>query len=161
MKENKDKKEIWEQKVKASKTRQYSFDTVSGKINKLLYYPENLDDHYLDGNSLVDLAKGNDNHDDRVIFWEYLDQTAVRKGKWKLVLKGKLIDAYGPVPDVHLANLEEDISESNNLADKEPEITAELTKLAENWRSKIEDKWIKDYGAPSEAQRLNTQMGLR
>ena len=46
MKENKDKKEIWEQKVKASKTRQYSFDTVSGKINKLLYYPENLDDHY-------------------------------------------------------------------------------------------------------------------
>ena len=121
----------------------------------------NLDDHYLDGKSLVELAKGNDNHDDRVIFWEYLDQTAVRKGKWKLVLKGKLIDAYGPVPDVHLANLEEDISESNNLADKEPEITAELTKLAENWRSKIEDKWIKDYGAPSEAQRLNTQMGLR
>ena len=46
MKENKDKKEIWKQKVKASKTRQYSFDTVSGKINKLLYYPENLDDHY-------------------------------------------------------------------------------------------------------------------
>ena len=46
MKENKDKKEIWEQKVKGSKTRQYSFDTVSGKINKLLYHPENLDDHY-------------------------------------------------------------------------------------------------------------------
>ena len=46
MKENKDKKAIWEQKVKASKTRQYSFDTVSGKINKLLYHPENLDDHY-------------------------------------------------------------------------------------------------------------------
>ena len=72
-----------------------------------------------------------------------------------------MIDSYGPFPDVHLANLEEDISESNNLADKEPEITSELTKLAENWRSKIEDKWIKDYGAPSEAQRLNTQMGLR
>ena len=46
MKENKDKKEIWKQKVKASKTREYSFDTVSGKVNKLLYHPENLDTHY-------------------------------------------------------------------------------------------------------------------
>ena len=89
-----------------------------------------------------------------------MDQTAVRKGKWKLVLKGKLIEAYGPVPEVHLSNLEEDISESINLADKEPEITKELTKLAEDWRNQIEEKWISEYGAPSEEQRLNTQMGI-
>ena len=41
-----DKKKIWEEKVKNSKEREYNFDTVSGKINKLLYYPENLDDNY-------------------------------------------------------------------------------------------------------------------
>ena len=54
----------------------------------------------------------------------------------------------------------EDISESINLADKEPEITKELTKLAEDWRNQIEEKWISEYGAPSEEQRLNTQMGI-
>ena len=114
-----------------------------------------LSNHYLDGTSLLELAKGKSDNDERTIFWEYLEQTAVRKGKWKLVLKGKLIDAYGPVPDIHLSNLEEDISESNNLADKEPEITEELKNLAENWRSKIEEKWEKDYGAPNEEQSLN------
>ena len=31
-----DKKKIWEEKVKNSKEREYNFDTVSGKINKLL-----------------------------------------------------------------------------------------------------------------------------
>ena len=41
-----DKKKIWEEKVKNSKERKYNFDTVSGKKNKLLYYPENLDDNY-------------------------------------------------------------------------------------------------------------------
>ena len=117
--------------------------------------------HYFDGKSLLELAKGKTDNDERTLFWEYLDQTAVRRGKWKLVLKGKLIDAYGPVPEVHLANLEDDISESNNLAEKEPEITKELKTLAENWRAQIEEKWIADYGAPSEEQRLNTQMGLK
>ena len=117
--------------------------------------------HYFDGKSLLELAKGKTDNDERTLFWEYLDQTAVRRGKWKLVLKGKLIDAYGPVPEVHLANLEDDISESNNLADKEPEITKELKTLAENWRAQIEEKWIADYGAPNEEQRLNTQMGLK
>ena len=42
------KKNNWKKKVKESKTRDYSFDTVSGKENQLLYYPENLDDDYLE-----------------------------------------------------------------------------------------------------------------
>ena len=53
------------------------------------------------------------------------------------------------------------MSESNNLADEEPEITKELRDLAENWRKTIEEKWIKKYSSPNEEQRLNTQMGLR
>ena len=48
MKENKQKKETWEKQVKDTKTRQYSFDTVSGKKNKLLYYPEKLDNSYFE-----------------------------------------------------------------------------------------------------------------
>ena len=42
------KKKIWKNKVKESKTRQYSFDTVSGKTNDLLYYPKNLDETYFE-----------------------------------------------------------------------------------------------------------------
>jgi len=42
------KKKNWKKKVKESKTRDYSFDTVSGKENQLLYYPENLDHDYLE-----------------------------------------------------------------------------------------------------------------
>ena len=42
------KKKIWEDRVKSSKERKYSFDTVSGKKNELLYYPKNLDDNYLE-----------------------------------------------------------------------------------------------------------------
>ena len=120
-----------------------------------------LDKYSLDGKSLLDIEKENPKNKERVLFWEFLDQTAVRKGKWKLVLKGKLIESYGDVPEVHLANLEEDMSESNNLADEEPEITKELRDLAENWRKTIEEKWIKKYSSPNEEQRLNTQMGLR
>jgi len=41
-----DRKKNWEEKVKNSKQRKYSFDTVSGKKNKLLYYPDKLDDNY-------------------------------------------------------------------------------------------------------------------
>jgi len=40
------KKNIWEDKVTSSKQRDYNFETVSGKKNKLLYYPENLDESY-------------------------------------------------------------------------------------------------------------------
>jgi len=45
MKKN-NRKEIWEQKVSESKTRNYSFDTVSGKKNDLLYFPKCLDEEY-------------------------------------------------------------------------------------------------------------------
>ena len=40
------KKKIWEEKVSASKVRNYNFDTVSGKENKLLYLPQCLDEDY-------------------------------------------------------------------------------------------------------------------
>ena len=36
----------WKEKSKSSKERKYSFDTVSGMKNELLYYPENEDDNF-------------------------------------------------------------------------------------------------------------------
>ena len=42
------KQKLWEEAVKKSKEREYSFDTVSGKKNKLLYCPQELSDAYFD-----------------------------------------------------------------------------------------------------------------
>ena len=43
-----DNKKKWKKEVNNSKERNYSFDTVSGKKNDLLYYPKNIDDNYID-----------------------------------------------------------------------------------------------------------------
>lgn len=61
---------------------------------------------------------------------------AVRQGSWKLALapqhetmgKGTLPDASGPAP--RLYNLQQDLGEKANVADKHPEIVAKLQALA-------------------------------
>ena len=67
----------------------------------------------------------------RDLFWEMDDQTAVRRGKWKLVLNGRLLEGAPPEDDVHLADLEHDPAESVNLAEEHPDVTAELQAAAE------------------------------
>jgi arylsulfatase A-like enzyme len=97
----------------------------------------NLLPHVADGNDLAD----------RPIFWEMDGQTAVRSGKWKLVLNGQLVEDTEPIAEIHLSDVENDPGETVNLADKEPEITAELKKLAEDWRAGIEKRWEADYAS--------------
>ena len=75
------------------------------------------------------------------LFWEMGQQTAVRRGPWKLVLKGQLVEGAPPEDDVHLANLDADMAERHNLADQYPELVAELTAAAEAWRARIEQRW--------------------
>jgi methylmalonyl-CoA mutase N-terminal domain/subunit len=41
-------KKKWEKEINKSNERNYSFDTVSGKKNDLLYYPKNIDNDYID-----------------------------------------------------------------------------------------------------------------
>ncbi|MGA9872970.1 MAG: hypothetical protein WBQ44_17750, partial [Rhodococcus sp. (in: high G+C Gram-positive bacteria)] len=78
---------------------------------------------------------------ERDIFWEQGDQTSVRRGNWKLVLNGRLVEEEGPVEDVFLSDLATDSAESRNLADEHPELTAELTASALQWRRTIENYW--------------------
>ncbi len=75
------------------------------------------------------------------IFWEMDAQTAVRQGNWKLVLNGVLVEGAAPADAVHLADLANDPGERHNLADRYPEVTAELTAAAEAWRAGIEARW--------------------
>ncbi|MGB2820211.1 MAG: sulfatase/phosphatase domain-containing protein, partial [Phycisphaerae bacterium] len=95
----------------------------------------------LDGTDILPLLADGEDLPDRDLFWEMNDQTAVRRGWWKLVLNGQLIEGAPPEDDVHLADLEHDPAESVNLAEEHPEVTAELKAAAEEWRARIEDRW--------------------
>lgn len=102
-------------------------------------------DYQLDGkNAMLMLTEGRPSLHD-AIFWEMNQQTAVRRGKWKLVLNGQLVEGAPAQDDVHLADLETDMGETNNRKDKHPELTAELTQLAQAWRQGIEDRWQNEW----------------
>jgi arylsulfatase A-like enzyme len=75
------------------------------------------------------------------IFWEMGDQTAVRRGPWKLVLNGRLVEGAPVEDNVHLADLRADPGERQNLKDRFPEIVADLKSAAEAWRAGIERRW--------------------
>ncbi|MBI1298969.1 sulfatase-like hydrolase/transferase [bacterium] len=82
---------------------------------------------------------------ERTLFWEMEDQTAVRRGRWKLVLNGRMVEG-APLEDaVHLSNLDDDMGERVNLREVEPERSAELTALAHAWRDGIEDRWTSEF----------------
>jgi arylsulfatase A-like enzyme len=101
----------------------------------------NPDAYELDGVDLLPwLADGNA-PPDRTLFWEMNQQTAVRRGPWKLVLDGVLVEGAEPEDDVHLSNLEEDMGERENLIEVYPDLAADLKAEAEAWRHGIEARW--------------------
>jgi len=75
------------------------------------------------------------------LFWEMGDQTAVRRGKWKLVLNGQLVEGRPPEDAVFLADLDADMGERANLSEDLPEISNDLRSAAEAWRAEIEEHW--------------------
>jgi arylsulfatase A-like enzyme len=95
----------------------------------------------LDGTDLLPALAHRAAFPERDLFWEMGAQTAVRRGPWKLVLNGQLVEAAPPEDDVHLADLDDDMAERRNLADRYPELTAELSAAAEQWRTGIELRW--------------------
>jgi len=75
------------------------------------------------------------------VFWEMGKQTAVRRGPWKLVLGGQVVEGAPPEDAVHLADLDADMGERHNLRGAHPALVAELTAAAESWRAGIEARW--------------------
>jgi len=94
-----------------------------------------------DGVDLIPTVAQGASGPERDIFWEMNEQTAVRRGPWKLVLNGVLVEHSSPEHEVHLSNLDDDMGERHNLIDKYPDLTEELTAAAEVWRSRIEERW--------------------
>ncbi|MCD4711133.1 MAG: sulfatase [Bacteroidales bacterium] len=87
----------------------------------------------IDGKSLVGIMEGKGVDPERAIYWHYpvyhhdSPASAIRKGDWKLI--HYLVDDR-----IYLYNLKQDIGESRNLSELEPEKVAELYQQLEKWR---------------------------
>lgn len=98
----------------------------------------------IDGISMVPTLVGiEEQQEHEYLYWEFHEQggkQAVRKGNWKAVRLNVFEDPEAPV---ELYNLDEDIQESNNVADQHPDIINQM------------DHLMKEAHVPSEVFRLN------
>lgn len=78
------------------------------------------------------------------LYWEMGRQTAIRRGAWKLVLQGQLVEGERPPDEVFLADLANDPEEKQNLAARHAGVAAELGTAAQAWRARIEERWDRD-----------------
>ena len=99
----------------------------------------------VDGVDLLPWVGGGGPAPERDLFWEMNRQTAVRRGRWKLVLQGELVEGSPTEDAVHLADITADMGERHNLRDAHPELTAELTDAAARWRAGIEERWEREW----------------
>lgn len=93
-------------------------------------------DARLDGVNLLPYLTGDKNgppHES--LFWRFGKQWAVRSGDWKLLNEGRDGEPM-------LFNLKDDIGEQNDLAGKEPEKTASLRRIYDDWNKELmPPKW--------------------
>ena len=92
----------------------------------------------IDGISFLPELLGKEQAEHKAMYWEFISQggkQAVRKGKWKLVK----LDVLDPDKTrVELYDLENDRAEQNDVAEKYPEVLAEMKKLLETERIESE-----------------------
>jgi arylsulfatase len=79
-----------------------------------------------EGQSIVNMIKGQPGAKDRTLFWEHEGNRAIRKGKWKLVMLAN-------APGWELYDMEADRIEGNDLAAKHPEIVKDLSAEYDRW----------------------------
>ena len=101
----------------------------------------------VDGKSLMPIIQNSEaKSQHEVVYWQlggYDDNSAqwvVRKGPWKLI--GNVNEPLGKaekinMPKLFLANLDDDISEQNNLAESNPKMLNELLKLHKSWLQSV------------------------
>lgn len=75
------------------------------------------------------------------IFWEQGGQTAMRRGDWKLVLDGQLVEGAPAEDEIHLAHLGEDPAERVNLRLECPELCETMLEEVRAWRDAIDREW--------------------
>jgi len=101
---------------------------------------EPMPEAHADGVSFMPALRGDASFQRGAIFWHYphygnqggSPSAGVRRGPWKLVKHFERPD------ELELFNLHDDISETINRADDQPELTAELHSLLANWQQATE-----------------------
>ncbi|MGB7394206.1 MAG: arylsulfatase [Pricia sp.] len=84
------------------------------------------------------LGEAKKQQDHEFLYWEFHERggrQAVRKGKWKAV-KYNVFEK--PDAPLELYNLEDDLGEENNVADKHPEVMAEMQTIIDTARTQSE-----------------------
>lgn len=71
--------------------------------------------------------------EERIVFWRFGNQIAVRKGNWKLLKSNG---------ESFLYNLASDIGESKDIKEEYPKIFQELNKAYEEWESSLNEEMI-------------------
>jgi arylsulfatase A-like enzyme len=71
------------------------------------------------------------------IFWRYLNQGAVRRGDWKLLVNPPSVPGDSVAEKVWLSNLREDPGEKRNLASERPEIARDLQDRLAAWEKSV------------------------
>ncbi|QDT92081.1 sulfatase-like hydrolase/transferase [Gimesia algae] len=86
----------------------------------------------LDGVSLVTLLTDQQSLAPRQIYWAYNGKSAVRQGPWKLLLNQTRKDP------VELYNLSQDLSESKNLVEAQPQRVQQMQSAFAAWKTEVQ-----------------------
>lgn len=105
-----------------------------------------LPESRVDGNNIapvIESESAQSPHD--VLHWETSGgkQWAVRAGQWKLVHGGPATDYHGrklPAAKDFLSDMNQDVTETKNLAEDHPEIVTRLTRLHEQWSNTVKEQ---------------------
>lgn len=119
-------------------------------------YPTERNGHKIqpmEGASLLPAFSGQPIDRKAPIYWEHEGNRAIRKGKWKLVMK-----FMGPW---ELYDIEADRTEQNNLIDEQPELAKQLINEWEAWAKRADvDQWVgeerRDSGEPIRKAKAGT-----
>jgi arylsulfatase A-like enzyme len=96
--------------------------------------------HAIDGKSLAGVIREDAATPHEVLHWESSGAWAVREGPWKLVWNGHIREHEPRVEGARyfLSNLDEDATETVNIADQHPDVVKRLTALHESWAASRE-----------------------
>jgi arylsulfatase A len=102
-------------------------------------------DRIIDGKDVTPLmfgTKGAKSPHEAIYFYQGYNLVAVRAGKWKLVLGAP----KAPKKGVQLFDLDADVGETKDLADKHPDVVKKLQALLEKAREDLGDALSKRAG---------------
>ncbi len=89
-----------------------------------------------DGIDLTDVLQKNAKLPERTLFWRDRDRVVARRGPWKLMINPNKRDLKTR-DDIELYNLDEDLSETKDLAAEKPEIANDLKQQALDWEKTV------------------------